>query len=85
MPLSWLLENLRPIASNNPSRKLGSLGGMLKYTSVETYSVLQASCLQHWFKNWQALRRNKLTASTFAAAIGFIVKKNKKVGRVFSL
>ncbi|KAH1262797.1 Protein SICKLE [Glycine max] len=71
MPLSWLLENLRPITSNNPSRKLGSLGGMLKYTSVETYSVLQASCLQHWFKNWQALRRNKLTASTFAAAIGF--------------
>ncbi|CAJ1971667.1 unnamed protein product [Sphenostylis stenocarpa] len=51
--------------------KLQSLGGMLKYTSVETYSVLQASCLQHWFKNWQALRRNKLTASTFAAAIGF--------------
>lgn len=44
---------------------------MLKYRSVETYSVLQASCLQHWFKNWQALRRNKLTASTFAAAIGF--------------
>nr|KYP47236.1 hypothetical protein KK1_031108 [Cajanus cajan] len=44
---------------------------MLKYTSVETYSVLQASCLQHWFKNWQTLRRNKLTASTFAAAIGF--------------
>ncbi|KAK7279300.1 hypothetical protein RJT34_24348 [Clitoria ternatea] len=57
--------------NNSPSGKQGSLGGMLKYTSGETYSVLQASCLQHWFKNWQTLRRNKLTASTFAAAIGF--------------
>ncbi|RDX74281.1 hypothetical protein CR513_45996, partial [Mucuna pruriens] len=63
--------NTNSRASNNPSRKLGSVGGMLRYTSVETYSVLQASCLQHWFKNWQTLRRNKLTASTFAAAIGF--------------
>ncbi|KAG6714520.1 hypothetical protein I3842_05G206500 [Carya illinoinensis] len=26
---------------------------------------------QHWFKNWQKLRQHKLTASTFAAAIGF--------------
>uniref|UniRef100_A0A2P2J0Z5 YqaJ viral recombinase domain-containing protein n=1 Tax=Rhizophora mucronata TaxID=61149 RepID=A0A2P2J0Z5_RHIMU len=37
----------------------------------ETYSVLQSSALQHWFKNWQEKRRHKLTASTFGAAIGF--------------
>lgn len=36
-----------------------------------TYNVLQANCLQHWFKNWQKLRKNKLTASTFSSAIGF--------------
>ncbi|KAJ4824471.1 hypothetical protein Tsubulata_017039 [Turnera subulata] len=36
-----------------------------------TNPVLQASSLQHWFKNWQEKRRHKLTASTFAAAVGF--------------
>ncbi|GAU51613.1 hypothetical protein TSUD_414450 [Trifolium subterraneum] len=44
---------------------------MLKFTSEEKHSVLQAPSLQHWFKNWQTLRKQKLTASTFAAAIGF--------------
>ncbi|XP_027339205.1 uncharacterized protein LOC113852977 [Abrus precatorius] len=58
-------------APDDRSRKSGSLGGMLKYKSAENYPVLRASCLQHWFKKWQTLRRNKLTASTFAAAIGF--------------
>lgn len=33
--------------------------------------ILECPNLQHWFKNWQDLRRNKLTASTFALAIGF--------------
>ncbi|KAK9666663.1 hypothetical protein RND81_14G201800 [Saponaria officinalis] len=37
----------------------------------DDYSVLKASSLQHWFKNWQELRNNKLTASTFGLAIGF--------------
>lgn len=58
-------------ASNNPSRRSGSVDSLLKYTSSETYPVLQASSLQHWFKNWQELRKYKLTASTFAGAIGF--------------
>ncbi|RYR13337.1 hypothetical protein Ahy_B04g070389 isoform B [Arachis hypogaea] len=44
---------------------------MSKYESVETHSFLQAPSLQHRFKNWQTLRKHKLTASTFAAAIGF--------------
>ncbi|KAI6689420.1 hypothetical protein NL676_026248 [Syzygium grande] len=30
-----------------------------------------ADGLQHWFKKWHELRKNKLTASTFSAAIGF--------------
>lgn len=58
-------------APNNPSRRFGNSGGLLKYTSDETYSVLQAPTLQHWFKNWQTQRKHKLTASTFASAIGF--------------
>ncbi|XP_061356547.1 uncharacterized protein LOC133300974 isoform X2 [Gastrolobium bilobum] len=58
-------------ALNNPSGRLVTVGGMLKYTSGEIYSVLQAGSLQHWFKNWQTLRKHKLTASTFAGAIGF--------------
>lgn len=58
-------------ASNNPSKRLGKVDGLLKYASGETYSVLQAPSLQHWFKNWQTLRKHKLTASTFAGAIGF--------------
>ncbi|PON77590.1 Restriction endonuclease, type II-like superfamily protein [Parasponia andersonii] len=42
------------------------------YVSSPNYhSVLQSAGLQHWFKNWQHLRKHKLTASTFAAAIGF--------------
>ncbi|KAL5724563.1 hypothetical protein ACHQM5_007806 [Ranunculus cassubicifolius] len=39
--------------------------------TCDNSSFLQASCLQHWFKNWQEERKKKLTASTFAAAIGF--------------
>ncbi|XP_062096392.1 uncharacterized protein LOC133802136 isoform X3 [Humulus lupulus] len=51
----------------------GVNGGVLnnRYASPETHSILQSSGLQHWFKNWQQLRKNKLTASTFASAIGF--------------
>ncbi|XP_028803860.1 uncharacterized protein LOC114758924 isoform X1 [Neltuma alba] len=56
--------------SNNPSRGSSSADDLLRYKS-ETYPFLQASRFQHWFKNWQKLRKNKLTASTFPAAIGF--------------
>ncbi|MED6221432.1 hypothetical protein PIB30_054596 [Stylosanthes scabra] len=58
-------------APNNNFRGLATASAMSKYTSGETCSVLQAPSLQHWFKNWQTLRKHKLTASTFAAAIGF--------------
>lgn len=36
----------------------------------ETHHIYQSSSLQHWFKNWQQQRKYKLTASTFAGAIG---------------
>ncbi|GFP80733.1 hypothetical protein PHJA_000216600, partial [Phtheirospermum japonicum] len=39
--------------------------------SGETHPILQSNGLQHWFKSWQHLRKNKLTASTFGLAIGF--------------
>ncbi|KAL9252628.1 putative DEAD-box ATP-dependent RNA helicase 33 [Drosera capensis] len=36
-----------------------------------THPITQSSSFQHWFKNWQDLRKNKLTASTFGGAVGF--------------
>ncbi|CAN6686550.1 unnamed protein product [Malus baccata var. baccata] len=47
----------------------------MRFASSEGYSVLNSSGLQHWFKNWQGLRKNKLTASTFAAAVGFFHRR----------
>lgn len=44
---------------------------MPKIWHPETHSILQSSGLQHWFKNWQELRKHKLTASTFSGAVGF--------------
>ncbi|KAI4305031.1 hypothetical protein L6164_028422 [Bauhinia variegata] len=55
---------------DNPSNNMSQDGDLSKY-ACETHPILQASGLQHWFKNWQNLRKNKLTASTFAGAIGF--------------
>ncbi|XP_045790779.1 uncharacterized protein LOC123885543 [Trifolium pratense] len=70
------MVNKRVLSRNSSShvldsKKFGNGGGMLKFTSEEKHSVLEAPSLQHWFKNWQTLRKQKLTASTFAAAIGF--------------
>ncbi|KAH7529327.1 uncharacterized protein LOC107419592 isoform X1 [Ziziphus jujuba] len=41
------------------------------FQSADTYPFLKSKCLQHWFKNWQERRKHRLTASTFAAAVGF--------------
>ncbi|KAL6999858.1 hypothetical protein U1Q18_001014 [Sarracenia purpurea var. burkii] len=46
-------------------------GSTTKISRPENYSVLQSSGLQHWFKNWQELRKHRLTASTFGGAVGF--------------
>ncbi|CAN6463882.1 unnamed protein product [Victoria cruziana] len=35
------------------------------------YSSSISSGLSHWFKNWNQLRKSKLTASTFGGAVGF--------------
>ncbi|XP_030545198.1 uncharacterized protein LOC115751430 [Rhodamnia argentea] len=57
---------------NLPSRReLSNLGYSLKVARSEPYSILKAPALQHWFKDWQEQRKNKLTASTFSSAIGF--------------
>ncbi|XP_056167131.1 uncharacterized protein LOC115676391 [Syzygium oleosum] len=57
---------------NLPSRReLSNLGYSLKVACGEPDSILQADSLQHRFKKWQELTKNKLTASTFNAAIGF--------------
>lgn len=60
-----------PILNHPSERIFHQPGRPLRFASDETYSVLQSSGLQHWFKNWQELRKHKLTASTFAGAIGF--------------
>ncbi|KAG9148075.1 hypothetical protein Leryth_003650 [Lithospermum erythrorhizon] len=51
------------------------------------HPILQSSGFQHWFKNWQELRRHRLTASTFAGAIGFFHRRRvhlwlEKIGAV---
>ncbi|XP_022981568.1 uncharacterized protein LOC111480647 [Cucurbita maxima] len=48
-----------------------SSSSSFKFETGNYYSVLQSSSFQHWFKNWKELRKHKLTASTFAGAIGF--------------
>ncbi|EPS66001.1 hypothetical protein M569_08775 [Genlisea aurea] len=42
-----------------------------EFFSSQTHPILRANQLQHWFKNWPHLRKDKLTASTFASAVGF--------------
>ena len=44
-------------------------GRIPKSLCSETYPFLQSSGLQHWFKNWQKLRKHKLTASTFGTGL----------------
>lgn len=57
---------------NHSSRRYSShFNSPPKLQSGETYSILQSSGLQHWFKNWKEQRKDKLTASTFGGAIGF--------------
>ncbi|KAG2297875.1 hypothetical protein Bca52824_034347 [Brassica carinata] len=40
-------------------------------STSSSYSFTEASCMQHWRKNWDPQRKNRLTSSTFAQAIGF--------------
>ncbi|XP_031391288.1 uncharacterized protein LOC116203616 isoform X2 [Punica granatum] len=55
-----------------PSRRdLSNIGRSLKFESGESNSISQQECFKHRFKSWQEERRYKLTASTFAGAVGF--------------
>ncbi|XP_044490016.1 uncharacterized protein LOC123214332 [Mangifera indica] len=56
---------------SSASQRYSSHCHSLNNSSDETCSVLQSSSLHHWFKNCQESRKHKLTASTFAGAIGF--------------
>ncbi|KAK8520062.1 hypothetical protein V6N13_031470 [Hibiscus sabdariffa] len=57
---------------NQPSLRSSSESSCYKkFACAETHPILQSSSLQHWFKNWQEQRKHKLTASTFAGAVGF--------------
>ncbi|XP_038900094.1 uncharacterized protein LOC120087241 [Benincasa hispida] len=58
---NWSIRNFNSAASSSA----------LKFETGNHYSILQSSSFQHWFKNWNELRKHKLTASTFAGAIGF--------------
>ncbi|WCJ28486.1 hypothetical protein M5689_010183 [Euphorbia peplus] len=63
------------VSFNTECHNHPSLEDPSHYKSGETSSVLKATSLQHWFKNWQEERKHKLTASTFAGAIGFFPKR----------
>ncbi|KAI4375658.1 hypothetical protein MLD38_013505 [Melastoma candidum] len=43
----------------------------MKFETDDPDSTRRSDSLKHWFKSWEELRRDKLTASTFASAIGF--------------
>ncbi|KAF2306000.1 hypothetical protein GH714_009442 [Hevea brasiliensis] len=82
---SGKIRNYSRQSSLHPTSKSSTANVEIKHTSIrgssyfhhlksrtgEKFSVLQSSGLQHWFKNWQEQRKHKLTASTFAGAIGF--------------
>lgn len=42
-----------------------------RFLCTKSHHLLGSVGLRHWFKNWQDQRKHKLTASTFAQAIGF--------------
>ncbi|KAF8380817.1 hypothetical protein HHK36_028311 [Tetracentron sinense] len=70
-PRSKRITASSPIFHHHSIRDLHHSGHSPKIITSGTYSILQSSGLQHWFKNWQELRKHKLTASTFGGAIGF--------------
>ncbi|KAB2049409.1 hypothetical protein ES319_A13G174600v1 [Gossypium barbadense] len=65
---------------NHPSqRRFSQSSCYQKFAPAETHSILRSSGLQHRFKNWQELRKHKLTASTFAGAVGFFLSRRTKL------
>ncbi|XP_016474312.1 uncharacterized protein LOC107796096 [Nicotiana tabacum] len=56
-----------------------SAGLSSRFSSHNSHPILRSCGLQHWFKNWQELRKNKLTASTFGQAVGFFPKRRPQL------
>ncbi|KAM2616878.1 hypothetical protein EV2_034979 [Malus domestica] len=73
--INYFFSVLAPIMFANRRQVLNHSRCSMRFASSEGYSVLNSSGLQHWFKNWQGLRKNKLTASTFAAAVGLFHRR----------
>ncbi|KAK9280818.1 hypothetical protein L1049_003707 [Liquidambar formosana] len=70
-PISGTLTSKFQNCNHPPGKDLSHFGHSSKLLSGGTYSISQSSSFQHWFKNWQELRKHKLTASTFSGAVGF--------------
>ncbi|KAK4350408.1 hypothetical protein RND71_029721 [Anisodus tanguticus] len=73
--------------SQFPRYSSTSAGLSLRFSSCDSHQILQAPSLQHWYKNWEESRKNKLTASTFGQAVGFWPKRRvqlwlEKIGAV---
>ncbi|ESQ35429.1 hypothetical protein EUTSA_v10008303mg [Eutrema salsugineum] len=67
-----LLEDcfrVKPIHRGEIRRRFSSSSNSEILSS--NFSFTKAPCMQHWRKNWENQRRNRLTSSTFAQAIGF--------------
>ncbi|XP_059310076.1 uncharacterized protein LOC132061245 [Lycium ferocissimum] len=67
---------------NSSSAELSS-----RFSSCDSHEIYKSASLQHWYKNWNELRKNKLTASTFGQAVGFWPKRRvqlwlEKIGAV---
>ncbi|KAM7264288.1 hypothetical protein ACFE04_001971 [Oxalis oulophora] len=53
------------ILNNNPATQTQ------RFQHSQTHHFLRSTCFEHPSKNWQVERKHRLTASTFAGAIGF--------------
>ncbi|XP_060183003.1 uncharacterized protein LOC132612952 [Lycium barbarum] len=67
---------------NSSSAELSS-----RFSSCDFHEIYKSASLQHWYKNWNELRKHKLTASTFGQAVGFWPKRRgqlwlEKIGAV---
>ncbi|KFK36626.1 hypothetical protein AALP_AA4G148400 [Arabis alpina] len=62
----------KPIFQEETRKRLFSTSNKSEIEIISTkYSFTEAPCMQHWRKNWENQRKNRLTSSIFAQAIGF--------------
>ncbi|XVF30564.1 hypothetical protein REPUB_Repub16aG0069000 [Reevesia pubescens] len=70
-PVSERLISSSQFPNHTSQRSSSQSNCYQEFAPAETCSILCSSNLRHWFKNWLDQRKHKLTASTFAGAIGF--------------